>query len=159
MRRHFAFLENECGMAFRGTRSVGGDPRDSGLVATFSDDKVRVRIGWSDCEGALMILIRLEDDRLPRQQRSVYFEPFVEFITGGSIAPVIPHTYPGMSAAAIGTATRRRRALFRRGPNDVLAVLAERLRRYLGDIRTLPAGTLAQFHDWYAKHSGHEGRK
>jgi hypothetical protein len=145
----FAFLEAECSMTFRGVREVNADdPRERGLVVRYRSSDLRVDIGWSEGEGSLAVLIRLEREDLPRPDRYVYLEPFVEFFTKGSSTAIVPQVYLGMSESKIQTVMSHREGLFKGGLAGVLKAVADKLHNHLDDIRTASAADIRCYHEW-----------
>ena len=149
VKQHFAFLESDHGFHFSGVREVNDGPRDTGLVGRYRRNGARADVGWSPVEGSLAVLIRLDRDELTRREQYLYLEPFVEFVTGGSIQPVVPQVYPGISVKRIEEAMAQRGELFREGLDAAMAAVAARLREYGGQIWTAPASTVREYHRWY----------
>ena len=155
VRKDFLVLETEFGMNFVGIRSVDDGPQDKGAVATYSNDKACIEIGWSELELSIAVVIRLKTDRVPRKQRSLYLEPFIEFVTAGKCTPVVPQIYYAMTANAIKKALKQRREVFHNGLHEVLMAVAERLHHYLNDVLDAKSDLINKYHQWFETGGGH----
>ena len=151
IRQCCGFLESDQGFQFTGVREFNDGPRDRGLVAGYRQGEARIRIGWGALEGSLVVSVRLDADNLNRAERWVYLEPFVEFVSNGEVAPVVPQIYPGMSVRKIEKAITLREQLFQNGVGGALETLASRLREYYGVIRAAPPETIRQYHQWFQR--------
>ena len=145
----FSFIEQDFNLRYAGLKTVEGDPRDSGVVAKYRQGEFRVNIAWAPFEMSLGVLIRLNNSDLGRRERYVYFEPYVEFISDGSLLPVVPQIYPGMSVTNIEKAMKNREHLFEHGLGDAISKIAERLRAHLGNLQGSPAETVRRYQEWY----------
>jgi hypothetical protein len=159
LHRPFAFLVEEHAMEFSGIRTIGdGDPRDSALVARYRNDASRVEIAWSKAQDSVTVSMRLGDASLPSANRHVYLEPFVEFVTQGREASLVPPIYPRMSEAAIVEAMAKRRELFESVPlESVLLQLAHKLRRYLPELARASPDVLMRYREWFEATKGDGG--
>ncbi len=149
VKQHFGFLDGEDDFRFAGVREVNDGPRDTGVVARYRHGDVRIEIGWSANEGSLAVLIRTDIEGISRKERYAYLEPFVEFASNGSMEPVVPQIYPGMSVAKIETAMKLRSVLFQHGVAEALGAVALRLQEFYPSIRDASAETIRQYHQWY----------
>ena len=150
VRRGFFFLESERNMSFTGIKEIGkGDPREAGLVARYRADGFRIDIGWSDIQKSVTILIHLANEDLPRRIRHLYLDSFVEFISGGREKSIVAQIYPRMSDSAIFDAMRKREELLKRKKlPEVLALVADRLRRYFGEVVNPSVEIVRKYHKW-----------
>lgn len=151
VKQHFSFLEDEHDFRFTGVREFNDGPRDTGVVASYrrGDGDVRIKIGWSAIEGSLAVLVRSDIDGLSRKERYVYLEPFIEFMSNGSMEPVAPQIYPAMSIAKIMTAMKLRNKIFQHGVAETLEAVGLRLQEFYPSIRDAPAEYIRQYHQWY----------
>ena len=150
IKKSFEFLEKEFGFTFSGLRVINnGSLRDSGVVAKYRSNQIRIDIGWSPAEFSLSILLRLEDARLTRKERYIYFEPFIEFISNGVMHPIIPQIYHGMSVAKIDEAIEKRKDLFAKGSADAVDLLAKRLHDHFTEIQSTAIDVIRKYHEWY----------
>jgi hypothetical protein len=146
---HFVFLEQDFGLTYAGSTTVQEDPRDSYVVARYQREDFRVDIAWGPVDMSLGVLIRLNNSGLRRRERYVYFEPFIEFTSEGSLLPVVPQIYPSMSIGGIEEAMKRRSHLFEHEFSDVLGQIAERLRMHLATLENVPTEMVRKYLDWY----------
>lgn len=149
VRQCFSFLESDHAFHFSGVREVNDGPRDTGVVARYRNDTVRIDIGWSAIEGSLAVLMHMAKDDLSRAERFAYLEPFIEFRTNGSVMPVVPQIYPGMSVRKIEEAMELRAALFGNGLDEALKAVALRLKEHYPTIRDASSDMIRQYHQWY----------
>lgn len=145
----FGFLETDHGFRFAGVRDVNDDPRDSYSVARYRRSDMRIDIAWNPMARSLGVLLRMDAAALSRTERFVYLEPFIEFATQGTIPPVVPQIYPGMSIKRLEQAVMMREELFRHGIGEALEGLASRLREYYPKIRDASVDTILQYGRWY----------
>lgn len=151
IRESFDFLESERHMKFSGVRSVGGsDPRDAGLVARYSRDEFRLDVGWSKSQCSLTISVKFEGGGIPRGFRHIYFEPFVEFLTGGREKAIVPYIREGMSVREILSISSEREVVFKGGLPVVVKALGEKLRLYFNQIESASVEMIDKYHDWMA---------
>ena len=152
VKKSFDFLETEFGLTFSGLKEIdSGAPKDSGVVAKYRSDEMRIEIGWSEAEDSLAILLRLENAELTKKEKYIYFEPFVEFISDGAICPIVPQIYHGMSVAKIAKAMEQREKLFAKGVRNVLGLLAKRLHSRIPEIQSATIDVIRKYHRWYGK--------
>lgn len=150
VRERFSFLEYERGMNFSGTKEVGeGDPRESGLVASYRKDRIKIDIGWSQVQISVIVLIHLADEGIPRGIRYLYLDSFIEFSSDGVEKGVVAQIYPRMSQAGILKAMRERSALFREITfPGVVDLLSESLRRHYDEVVSPSPGEVVKYHEW-----------
>ncbi len=123
---NFGFLERDYEFKFTGIHEVNDGPRDQGVIARYSQNEVRIEIGWSATEGSLAVLVKTNSEGLARAEKYVYFEPFVEYASSGKINPIVPQIYPGMSVGRIEKAMMQREKCFQDGVAGVVKILASR---------------------------------
>jgi hypothetical protein len=145
--RSFAFL-SEAGMNDRGVRGIGSGGRGSGLVARYEAPVMRLEIGWSEFELALGIMLKYNLSELPDEQRYVFFEPFVEFLTEGREGAIVPFVSDNMSSAALGRVMGDREAVFADGLAPVAERLAAKLKRYFDQVRDASGEQIVAYHAW-----------
>ncbi len=149
IRRSFGFLETESGMKFHGVRRSGGDdPRDSALVARYSDDEIRLDIGWSEHELSFVILVKFAHADLARAESHVYFEPFVDDLTHRAEPVVVPYITETMGLRDIASVAESRRRIFRHGLPLVAEKLAEKLRSRMAELRSASVDRIRGHHAW-----------
>jgi hypothetical protein len=142
--QHFAFLETECGMKFRGIKEEDtGDPRDHALIAQYLSNDARINIGWNSVEGSLGVLIRSERNDVLSKERYVYLEPFIEFLSHGAVAPIVPQYY-------VKAVFRKREQLLANGLSPIVEAVANRLRLYIDSVLRASPSTLQAYHQWLA---------
>ncbi len=146
---NFSFLETEHGFRFTGVREVNDGPRDQGVVARYSREDTKIEIGFSSTEGSLIVLIKTNAAGLSRTERYFYFEPFVEFTSGGKAKPIVPQIYPGMSVRRIEDAMEQRSKCFEKGVVGVVEDLAKKFSEYYPIIESVSVETIKQYHRWY----------
>jgi len=145
----FSFLEHDFNFSYIGSKTIQEDPRDSYVVAKYRRNNSRINIAWNPFAMSIIVLIRLNNDELGRREKYIYFEPFVEFSSNGSLTPVVPQIYPGMSIGKIEKAMEQRKKCFDAGIVSVVEVLAKRLREYYSTVESASADTINQYHKWY----------
>lgn len=145
----FAFLVGDFGFRYAGINTVDDDPRDSYVVAKYRQDEFRVDVAWNPYAMSLSVLIRVANNELGRRERSVYFEPLIEFLSNGTTVPVVPQIYPGMSVRKIEKAMECREQLFANGVEESLCEIAKRLKQNFQDIRDCTAETVREYQEWY----------
>lgn len=152
IKRNFEFLENE-GMAFVGTHRAGGsDPRDTGLVASYSREDFKVKIGWSKSELSLTAMARFNSNELAGKERFVYMEPFVEFLTQGRVCAVVPYIKENQGSRGLTRILKERSDVFERhGFDGVVELLAGRIKTYFNDIVSAPPGVVQKYHRWMSE--------
>jgi hypothetical protein len=147
VRNHFAFL-SETGLTNRGVRAIGAGGRDSGLAARYEAPGLRLEIGWSKYELSLAVLLKFNFDEMPEEQRYVYFEPFVEFLTGGRDTAIVPYVTDNMRAGSIERVIAECEAVFADGLEAVAQRLGEKLRQRLDLVRAASSEQIRAYHDW-----------
>jgi hypothetical protein len=150
----FLFLEQDLGFTCAGSSTVEEDPRDSYVVVKYRREDFRVDVAWNPSAMSLGILVRLDNQDLRRREKSVYFEPFLEFASHGAITPVVPQIYPGMSDAMIVEAMKGRKQVFESGLGELLGKIAERLRTHLTSLQNASVETVRNYHHWYRSRGG-----
>ncbi len=150
VREGFSFLECEYGMDFSGVREVGrDDPRESGLVASYRKDGIKVDVAWSEVQNSVIILIHLANEDIPRKVRYIYLESFIEFSSNGVERSIVAQIYPRMSQAGILRAMRERDDLFREITlPGVIDFLSEKLRRHYDEIISPSPEKVIKYHEW-----------
>lgn len=149
IRHAFAFLEVDYKMFFSRVKEIAGDPRDSGIVARYRCNQLRVDVAWSETELSLAILIYLNRNELPRPSRYIYMDSYIEFIGKGENTDVVPQIYPQMSEKRIFEVMKKRHELFQcNNFIEVLAGAAERLHAYLPVLLKTPAEVIHDYHMW-----------
>lgn len=145
----FDFLERKESFLFHGVRTVGGtDPRDCALVASYSRNDMRLKIGWQKYEKSLAILIEFNRDDLSREERYVYFEAFIEFFTEGKTKALVPYVRPGMSIGQIEAVMAARDKLFSNGLDVVLKALGDKLQTFLYALGLVQTQSIQHYHGW-----------
>lgn len=152
----FEFLVNDFGMRYSGVNWVDDDPRDSYIVTKYRNDELRVDIAWNPFAMSLNIVVRVPNEELRRREKSIYFEPFIEFITSGKIEPVIPQIYPNMTVTKIENAMRLRETFFSEGIEQPLNEIARRLQQYFGEICKSSNERILKFQVWYQDYGKHD---
>ncbi|MEM9586199.1 MAG: hypothetical protein AAGA03_02865 [Planctomycetota bacterium] len=147
--KYFSFLEDDFQLQPRGVVTVDDDPRDSYVVSKFRQDEFRIDVAWNPFALSLSVLIRIENEKLGRRDRYVYLEPFIEFVSQGATAPLVPQIYPGMTVGNIEKAMQRRKELFAGGVEAPLHELASRLELHISNIRSCAANTIRDYQVWY----------
>lgn len=146
---NFGFVESEAQMTFGGVRESGGtDPRDAALVARYSGSEFRFDVGWSEYELSLAVLIKFGQVDVPRPERHVYFEPFIEYLTGDEEQAIVPYLAEGMSIKRIEAVMEQRQAVFRDGLRPVIEKVGKKLQTYLGQLQTASADQVRAYHQW-----------
>jgi len=153
----FAFLERDHGMKRAAPRvSNRNEARDLVITVRYDSEEFRLDIAWGAEENALGILIWRKDEagnsQFDSKKRFVYFEPFVEYLSGGSETPIIPPIFPGMSVTNMCRVMEERQDLFRSPLSELVDRLANRLRTHLPDIMRREASDFENFHKWFARH-------
>jgi len=128
--------------------SGGGDPRDSVLVVRFSGDDLRIDIGWKENESALILTVCFDRDELARQERHVYFEPFVEFLSDGNENAIVPYITEGMGIRQIEAVMEQRQSVFRDGLPPVIEKVGRKLQSHLIQLQTTSADQIRGYHRW-----------
>lgn len=150
VRKNFDFLI-ELGHNYRGARQVGvPHHRDCELITRYEERSVRMDIGWSPSSLALSILLKYNDIAVSNSMRYVYFEPFVEFSSGGAQLPVVPYITEHMRISTIETIVRQRAVLFEAGLTLVMDKLAHRFLEYFPRLRVVSAQQVCEYHQWMA---------
>jgi hypothetical protein len=145
----FGFVESEAQMTFGGVRASGGtDPRDAALVARYTGSDFRFDVGWSEHELSLAVLINFGQLDVPRAERHVYFEPFVEYLTNGEDQAIVPYIAEGMSIKRIEAVMDQRQAALRDGLSPVIERVGKKLQTYLGQLRAASADQVSGYHQW-----------
>jgi hypothetical protein len=144
VQRYFGFLQSDEGMK-RGSvyASGGSDPRDAGLVVRFSRQGLMIGIAWKENEKALVLSIYFDRDDLSPRERHVYFEPFVEYLTGGGEKAIIPLFEHGIGFA---TVLKQRERAFARGLPAVMAALGDKLKAHFPTLENTNADTIRRYH-------------
>ena len=149
VRTAFDFLESDSGMAFAGAKELCGDPRDSGVVARYKSEGIKIDIGWNKTDLSLMVLIHLNRESLPRRARHVYLESFVEYLTGGAETAIVPQVYYGMSDESLLNLMRRRKELFASNEfSQLLTLLSSKLHKHIEGIRNASDDVVGGYHQW-----------
>jgi len=149
VRECFGFLEDVGRMRFGGVREVGGkDPRDRSLVARFSRDDLRADIGWNGFERSLAVLLLFRRDDLAQYERHVYLEPFIEFLTGGETAALVPYVRVGMSVGQLRSVMEERVRLLETGRDAILEALGERMASFMEQVESASSDTIREYHRW-----------
>lgn len=151
--RHFEFLEKEHGVFNVSTAYVDEGPRDSYYLAKYRKGELRVDIAWAPVELGLGVLMRVEMDGLGRRERSIHVEPFIEFLTGGQVVPVVPQIYPAMGIADIKKTMEARAEVFGAGYDGPMDRVAVRLKEYFQAICSADCETVRRYHAWYSSHA------
>ncbi|QDT51344.1 hypothetical protein Pan258_54330 [Symmachiella dynata] len=154
-KQHFAFLESEYGFRFAGMKEVAEAPRDSYVVAKYWNNDIRIDVAWNAMAMSVGVLIRRNDKCLSRRERYIYLEPFIEFASDGSVTPVIPQIYPGMSVSKIKGVMGKREKTFGAGLDQPIRAISERLKKYLSNIRDASSDVVRQYHQWYHEQGRH----
>jgi len=128
--------------------SGGGDPRDSVLVVRFSGDDLKIDIGWKENECALVLTVFFDRDGLARQDRHVYFEPFVEFLSDGNENAIVPYITEGMSVRRIEAVMEQRQSVFRDGLPPVIESVGRKLQSHLVQLQTASTDQVRGYHQW-----------
>lgn len=147
--RYFTFLKNEGGLSLVGVDSVDEGPGDSYVTIKYRNGTHRLDIAWAPVEMSLGILLRVEKVGLSRREQSIYSEPYIEFITQGRVAPLVPQIYPRMSIGSIRKAMDARARLFAGGLGGVVERLAHRFRTHYPEICDASLDTIRAYHRWY----------
>jgi hypothetical protein len=117
VRRCFSFLEEDYAMARSNWVSQRGSPRDATANVRYQSETIAVDIGYALGELNLGILVRRKgpDGQVASREPSsfVYFEPYVEYITGGSVKPVVPTSYPRDSTSRVARMAELRKKSYR----------------------------------------------
>lgn len=149
VKKNFGFAETLFGACFGRIREIGGsDPRDATLVARYSGSSFRFDIGWNELELSLAVLIRFEMTKLPRQERYVYFEPFVEFTTGCKELAIVPYITEKMHTNRIREVMERRRSVFADGLAPVIERVAQKMRLHHSMLVNASEKQIRGYHIW-----------
>ena len=144
----FGFLESQ-GMKFHGVRSVGkGDPRDESLVARYSNDELRVDIGFNPIEGSLAVLLKFNRSELLGNDKFVYLEPFVEFQTKGEVQALVPYIKENMTIRQLENAMKERVEVFEGGFVGVMLELGRRMEDWFAELLSVPSKNIQDYHNW-----------
>lgn len=155
VRSELLFLEEGSLARFSGTCEVKGDPRDQSVIVRYSASGYRIDVAYSEIERCIMISVHLNRDDLKGNQKYVYFEQYVYFLSGCAVAPVVPQIYPSTSIGGIEKAVEARQELFDTlGEQGVISALSNRLRTYLDDVVSAPSQQILRYHDWYRNFRG-----
>ncbi len=84
----------------------------------------------------------------------VYFEPYVEFVTGGTVRPVVPTSYPSDSVVKVAKAFEVRSKLLASSLEQVLNSLAERVKEFGSEVIRGDNSQFAAFHAFFSRHKG-----
>lgn len=143
VQKSLGFLETEEGMK-RGAAYVSGgsDPRDAGLVVRFSRQGLTIDVAWKENEKALVLNVRFDRNELSRQERHVYFEPFIEYLSGGREKAIVPLFEQGMAA---GKVMKQRERVFAQGPSAVMAALGDKLKANFRTLENTSSDTIRQY--------------
>lgn len=148
--KEFSFLESKFGFKYFGLKVVREDPRDSYVAVRYRGDLFHLDIVWNPLAMFLGVFVRLNGCDLERSKKYLYFEPFVEYMTGGSTKPIISQIYPGMSVGKIERAMEERNNLFKDGVSQVVTVLSEKVRVSFELINSANKADVEKYHEWYA---------
>jgi hypothetical protein len=149
MEKDFGFLKAEHGYDSCSVRSIDDDPRDAYLLARFTKEDMKIDIAWNEMAKSLSILIRLANVELGRNERYVYFEPFIEFLSKGQVLPIAPQLFPRMTMKSTESVMRQRNEVFQEGIASTLVSLSQKLREYLGTVQSASTETIRAYHSWY----------
>jgi len=145
----YLFLEKRFGMNFCGvSETKTHDPRDSGIVARYSQQDITVYICWSKFEKSITITIKFDGKNLTRDEKYIYFEPFLDFISKGIIKPIVPYVYNKMSTSEISSLIKKREKLFEHGFLEVMKKVAQRLEDYFDKIQSISEEQIKSYHLW-----------
>lgn len=149
VRDNFDFVEVDAGMTRGRVRSSGGnDPRDAALVMRYSGDAFRFDVVWGEYEMSLTIPVKFNLDELPKIERYVMFEPFIEYLTNGGEQAIVPYLSESMSIRGVEAVMDQRRAVFGEGLSPVVERLGKKLQTYLGQLRAATDDQVRGYHQW-----------
>lgn len=138
----------DLGMVARGTRRVGGSHWDSHVVSRFEASDWTVEIAWAKGEQILSMSIKYNKADLSDSERYVFFEPFVEYLTDGREKVIVPYVTKDMSLASLRRHETECRAVFAAGLEPVVARLAQKLERFLDQVRSASTKEIKGYHAW-----------
>ena len=145
----FGFVEAEAGMIFGSVEKSGGrDSRDAALIARYSGQDFRFDVGWSEYELSLCVLIYFKQLNVPRGERYVYFEPFVEYLTDGDDKAIVPYVTESMSIKKIESTIEQRQVVFCDGLLPVIKKVWRKFQFYMDQMKTTSAEHVNGYHHW-----------
>jgi hypothetical protein len=156
VQRYFSFLEEgDYAMARSSWVSQRGSPRDATANLRYQNAATAVDIGYALGELNLGILVRKKgpDGQVVSREPSsfAYFEPYVEYITGGSVKPVVPTSYPRDSTSRVATIAELRKKMLSGSMEQIVSDLAKRFEQYGKDVMTAGPSSFESFHAYYRK--------
>jgi hypothetical protein len=126
--------------------------RDEVFTAVYSSNEMKITIAFSRVEKSINILIRFNSIQVDRRIRWVYFEPYLEYISTGTILPIVPQVYHGMKPSQILSVMKSRDRLFaEQSFDEVLHALSSRFQQVASQIFSVNTENLTQFHVWYSR--------
>ena len=153
----FNFLEQNHEMK-RGRVRISNrrDPRDVTFQIRYESKKYRFDIGWGIGNNGFGIVVKnklfIEKNILASKECSVHFEPFVEFLTNGSVKPIVPQVYPKMSVSKLCNVADEREELFEQPLVTLIDRLAEKLKANYTNVTSQDPIVFVEFHRWMASH-------
>ena len=150
IKKEFVFLEKSYEFIYSGLNCVDEDPRDSFVAAKYRRFERRIDIVWNSFAMSLGILIKQDHlEQLKRRESFIYFEPFIEYMSCGSVKPIIPQIYPKMSVGKIEKTILARKKCFKNGVEPVIPSLAKRLIENYDAVNLPTLEQVRKYHEWY----------
>lgn len=147
VRGSFTFVEL-AGMSFQGVRRIGGDPRDSTLIARYVGPDWRFDVGWNRFELSLSVLVKFDRPKWHRHHCYVYFEPFIEYLTEGQDKAIVPYVTESMDIRSMKSAMLQRRDCFSNGLEPVLSAIGKKMEKYASIIGAASEEQVLGYHKW-----------
>ena len=146
---HYQFLADS-GMAALGTEQIGDPPgRDGAFIARFEDSRGQITIAWNSFELSFPIGLIFNNDMLSRSERCVFFDPLVEFLTGGREKALVPYFAPNLSLRSLKRLIAKRKVIFATGLEPVAEQLGQKLQRHLEEVRSISVEQIKAYHAWF----------
>lgn len=149
IKTNFDFAESEFAMHLTNVSVSGGkDPRDAALVARYRGANFRFDVGWNEFELSLAVLVKFEDLNLSRQERYVYLEPFIEYLSNDGDPVIVPYVSENMSIRQTKATLEKRRSVFENGLEPVVDQVAQKMRRNFDKLTDASTDQVRGYHVW-----------
>lgn len=148
VRKYFGFL-SDSGMIAREIYRTGGSYPDAALVARYEAPDLRIDICWGNMEQVISVMLKYNNHHLSDDQRYVYFEPFVEFLSKGQERAIVPMVTEHMDLPGLRRLTRQREALFAGGFEPVMQRVGEKLMRSFDTVRSASSAQILAYQAWW----------
>lgn len=156
--KHFEFLLAEYEMTSKCWVISRSSPRDMAFVVRYTGHVSALDIVWGPGDASLGILVRKKtsDGNVVSKNTAdwVYFEPYLDFVTGGAVKPIVPPSYPRDSVVKVAKAFEARSKLLSASFEQVLSSLADRVKQFGGDMIRGDNSQFVAFHAFFSRHKG-----